>query len=326
MGFISDLLSAKNDYKAQGVQTQNADYMAKIQQILGQVGDYSEASRVAGQQNQLAETLRGQVAGQGPSLAQLQLQNATDRNTQQAAGMIASQRGLNPALAARQILTQQADINQQAANQSAQQRMQEQFGAEAQLGGLLGQQRQQAVAQTAGQNQLLDSLGSMQQAQNNLAVQQNLGVQGINAGVASGNQQGQNSITGGIINAIGGAGAKAAGKADGGEIEGQPVVEGDDERNDTVPALLSPGEVVIPRSLVDEENFDPKRIVEFVMKSKGLKMAEGGEVKKGPDLEQDKVRAFVEAFGAQKKEAQPQGYSRVLQSKQKLDKVRGDKP
>lgn len=39
-------------------------------------------------------------------------------------------------------------------------------------------------------------------------------------------------------------------KAGGGHIPGEPVVNGDSERNDTFHAMLSPGEVVIPRSVV----------------------------------------------------------------------------
>lgn len=41
-------------------------------------------------------------------------------------------------------------------------------------------------------------------------------------------------------------------KAAGGNVPGEPVVEGDDERNDTFHAMLSPGEVVIPRTIVQE--------------------------------------------------------------------------
>lgn len=39
---------------------------------------------------------------------------------------------------------------------------------------------------------------------------------------------------------------------DGGKVKGTPVVEGDSPKNDTVPAKLSPGEVVIPRTDVAE--------------------------------------------------------------------------
>jgi hypothetical protein len=51
----------------------------------------------------------------------------------------------------------------------------------------------------------------------------------------------------------------------GGEVKGQAVVPGDDPMNDTVQASLSPGEVVIPRSIAD----DPQAAGEFVAEVKG---------------------------------------------------------
>jgi hypothetical protein len=38
--------------------------------------------------------------------------------------------------------------------------------------------------------------------------------------------------------------------SDGGSVDGQAKVSGDSTKNDTVPAMLSPGEIVIPRSHV----------------------------------------------------------------------------
>lgn len=326
MGFISDLLSAKNQYQAQNVNLQNADYMKQIQQMLGNAGNTQQANQTAQGQTQLAQMLQQQAQGGGPNLAGAQLQAATDRTSQLAAGAVASQRGLNPALAARQILQNQAAVNQQSANQSAQTTMQQQLNSQGLLGNVLGQQRQQDIGQFQANNGLLGELGQLQQGQNQLAVQQNLGVQGINSGVAAGNQSAQNGLTGSLINAAGGAAQQAFKAADGGEVpdKDEPLVEGDHEANDIVPALLSPGEVVLPRSIVDVDNIDPKKIVEFVMKSK--RMASGGEVEKGPQLDADKVRAFVSAFSGEKpKESEPQGYARVLQSRQKLDKIRGEK-
>jgi hypothetical protein len=58
------------------------------------------------------------------------------------------------------------------------------------------------------------------------------------------------------------AGATAAGAYfsqpekmyDGGVVPGKAKVPGDHPANDTVPAMLSPGEVVIPRSMVEDHN------------------------------------------------------------------------
>lgn len=43
--------------------------------------------------------------------------------------------------------------------------------------------------------------------------------------------------------------------AQGGTVPGKAAVHGDSARNDTVPALLSPGEVVIPRSMLQDKAF-----------------------------------------------------------------------
>jgi hypothetical protein len=48
--------------------------------------------------------------------------------------------------------------------------------------------------------------------------------------------------------------------AHGGKVPGEADYEGDDPRNDTVPAVVSPGEVIIPRSIAD----DPDASADFV--------------------------------------------------------------
>jgi hypothetical protein len=49
----------------------------------------------------------------------------------------------------------------------------------------------------------------------------------------------------------------------GGDVPGAPVVGGDDPQNDTVKALLSPGEIVIPRSITQSADA-PERAARFV--------------------------------------------------------------
>lgn len=59
---------------------------------------------------------------------------------------------------------------------------------------------------------------------------------------------------------------------EGGKVPGKAEVQGDSPKNDTVPAILSPGEVVVPRSKVnDEEDFK-----NFMREVKKQKMAKGG--------------------------------------------------
>lgn len=64
--------------------------------------------------------------------------------------------------------------------------------------------------------------------------------------------------------------------ATGGRVPGSAMFGGDDKRNDTVPALLSPGEAVIPRSAMDDPNI--KHLVDSILSGRIQKMAVGGVV------------------------------------------------
>ncbi len=85
-------------------------------------------------QMQLMQQLQQQASGQGPSLAQMQLQKGTDQNISQAMALGASQRGAGQAGMLKGIATQQANIGQGMANDSAMMRLQEQMQARQQLG------------------------------------------------------------------------------------------------------------------------------------------------------------------------------------------------
>ncbi len=75
----------------------------------------------------------------------------------------------------------------------------------------------------------------------------------------------------------------------GGPIPGKAQVQGDSEKNDTQPAMLSPGEVVLPRSVTQGGNVE-KKAIEFLRHLKGnkergygavisaKKMSKGGKV------------------------------------------------
>lgn len=123
-------------------------------------------SQPLGFQNFLANQYMGQAMGQGPSLAQAQLQNATEANMAAAMAQAGSMRGGNPAAMARGLVNQVGDLNQQAANQSAMLRMQEQQNALAGLG---------ATASNMGQLQL----GQGAQAQQGALAQAELGLKGL---------------------------------------------------------------------------------------------------------------------------------------------------
>jgi hypothetical protein len=221
------------------------------------------------------------------------LQQATQQMQAQAAGAMVSQRGLNPALATRLIAQNQAAMSQQAAGQSAQLRLQEQLGAQGQLAQALSAQRGQDI-------QTLGTAGGLQQGQNALGLQNSQGTQAINAQVAAGNQNAQmqaqgidaqteaanaagrnqvgSAIAGGVLSGGGAVlaqwannqkprdmakGGEVRDYRDGGEVPGRAAVKGDSPRNDTVPAVLSPGEVVLPRTVAQAPDA-PDRAAGFV--------------------------------------------------------------
>lgn len=124
-------------------------------------------------QMQVAQQLQQQASGQGPSLAQMQLQQATDRTLNSTLGAIRSATGSNAALSGR---TAALAASQQMANQGAQSgmlRLQEQQGAQSALANLAMQGRAgnqatqdaQLRADMANQNTQLQTLQGNQDAQ-----------------------------------------------------------------------------------------------------------------------------------------------------------------
>lgn len=232
-------------------------------------------------QQKLQNALLAQSQGFGPNLGQMQLQNATGQNIKQNAGFIASQKGINPALAARLGAQSAAQMNQQAAGQSAMLSAQQQMANQQQLAGLYGQEGQQQL-----QNQGI--LQQSQAAQNAALTQGQLGTMSINSGVAAQNAGANQQTAGGILNSAGGAlglgknfahGGEVYNFDFGGEVPGQASVEGDSLTNDKVPAMLSPGEIVIPRS----HTGSLEKMMEFVealqKKESGKKVGYGDVVK-----------------------------------------------
>ena len=200
---------------------------------------------VLARQNSLAEALSAQMRGEGPSVAEQQYKNNLNQIAAQQAGAIASQKGISPGLAARLISNQGAQAQMQGAGQAAALRAGEQLGAMGQLQNLTAQQGNQA-----------------------------LGFQNLNANIAQQNANAQNQVMQGILQGASGAiTGGAVGKYDGGMVSiadalmqrggmvpGMPMVQGDSPKNDTVHAILSPGEIVIPRSLAE----DPERAKRFI--------------------------------------------------------------
>jgi hypothetical protein len=263
-------------------------------------GGLGNQAQVFQQQQQLAQQLQQMGQGQGPSAAQAMLaQQAGNIGAQQAA-LAASQRGAsqNVGLVGRQAAMAGMGAQQQAASQAATLRAQEQLSAldqlrlqQAGMGQLAGQQ----VAQQAQATGALTSasLQAQQQALGALGEQQR-----TQAGIEQATAGAQRGILGGLLGAAGTAAglfkpAPAPGFAKGGEVPshqafinhilegdkmaygkkvpGKAEVEGDSQKNDKVPAMLSPGEIVVPRTAAK----DPDKAAQFAkavaMKSKRKK-------------------------------------------------------
>lgn len=206
-------------------------------------------------------------SGQGPSVADQYVQNAQQQNLAQALAMARSTRGdVNPAMAYRQALQAAAQGNQQAVQQGAMMRAQE---------GIAGRQLAANYAQMGLQEDLANQ-GAWGQAQgiNAGIATQNLGSQ-TSFGTTGMTQTGQtfqgimSGLSGGMAKASTGGGGMAHGgyvtladalKQNGGIVPGSAMYPGDNPKNDTVHAMLSPGEIVIPRSLAE----DPDRAKKFI--------------------------------------------------------------
>jgi len=157
----------------------------------------------------VAQQLRDASVGAGPSVAQAQLAQSTAGNIAAQQSLMAGQRGASASagLLAREASLAGSRAQQQAAGQAATLRAQEQIAARQQLSGLAGQQL--GLAQGAQQLGIQGTTAAQQNIINAIA-QRNA----TQAAIASGNQQFQSGLVGGLI---GGAG-QLIGLAEGGEV------------------------------------------------------------------------------------------------------------
>lgn len=261
-------------------------------------------------QSNVYNQLQGVANGTGPNPAQIMLNQATGANVANQAALMAGQRGAsqNAGLIARQAAQQGANIQQQAVGQGASMQAQQSLNAIGAAGNLATQQAGQQIGQTntnvgaqqSEQQNLLNSIA--QQNNSNVGMQSN--VNSANASLASSAMGNTGKLIGGGLSALGPAAAAAAeggiitkggvsgprsqyGKMlacggnvgsslkDGGHVPGKPAVGGakNSYKNDTVKALLSPGEIVLPRSVT--QSNDPMgaaaKFVQAVMAKRGNK-------------------------------------------------------
>ncbi|MCP4948851.1 MAG: hypothetical protein GY923_15245 [Aestuariibacter sp.] len=98
----------------------------------------------------LADALRDQMAGEGPSVAQMQMQKGLDRSIAGARSVAMSDPRINPAMANRMAMAAQENLALQGNQQAAMLRAQEQMAAQQQMGALLAGARGQDIG-LAGQ-------------------------------------------------------------------------------------------------------------------------------------------------------------------------------
>jgi hypothetical protein len=219
-----------NQNVAQGQQL-TSQQQQFLQQLQGQNGIQNQ-SNVLAQQGQLAAQLQQQANGQGPNVAQNQLNQATGQNTANQAALMAGQRGAsaNVGLMAKQIAQQGAANQQQAAGQAATLGSQQQIAAQQALAGqqqAMGQTAASQIANTQNQQQSLAQNNLAQQgiSQGALANQNNAGVSNVaqqntaNSTIQKGNQQAQMGAFG---EATGSLGSALSAFADGGVVGTPP--------------------------------------------------------------------------------------------------------
>jgi hypothetical protein len=220
---------------------------------------------IYGQQQGLAGALAARAAGQGPSLAEMQMNQSLAQNQKAAAGALAGVRGLNPAMAQRLLLNQQAALSGQAANQGAMLRAQEQLAAQQALGAQLSSMR-------GAEGQMYGQAGQLGLGQSKLGVETEEARKNRELEIAKANQAAEENrqrtqiaanqayaADNGMIGDIG-SGVIEAGKAaakffaDGGKVNEEHLTKLDNTKNDVIPAMLSEGEVVIPRSIMHSKD------------------------------------------------------------------------
>jgi hypothetical protein len=193
--------------------------------------DTGNADAERGRTEQLLGQLQQQAAT-GDGAWEKTLADATQRAqaTASAIGQSQANNGGNYQTSLMNIANAQTGAAQRGVGQGNILRAQSQQDAQGQLGDLLGRTGEQDIGQAAD-------------------------VAGVNQGVRELNNQLRANFRQSSGNTAAGAGQAAAtiaAASDGGRVPGQPVVFGDDSRNDTQPAMLSPGEIVVPRSAADD--------------------------------------------------------------------------
>jgi hypothetical protein len=273
----ASLAANMNPYAMQGLSNQ-ANVYAQQQALAGALQAQSMGQGPNPAQAQLAQNTAANTANQAALMAG---QRGSNANAGLMARQIGMQGGANQQAMAGQAATLQAQ-QQLAAQQALMQQQSQMAGLASQQVGQYGNAvNAQAQNALGGYQASLGAIG----AQNQTAQQSQANINNANAGFIGDLFKGVS----GAMNGGGGAAAKAAvptqtvafggtiqdphhqafasiyhpsmmfngGTAPeiDGKVPGKAAVAGDHPKNDTVPAMLSPGEIVIPKSIL--EGKDP---------------------------------------------------------------------
>lgn len=282
-------------YQANLAPVSNYNYSPDISATLHDVGQFRGMNEAAaGQQQDYISQLQNLAQGNGPSPASIALANALSTNAGNTARAVAGTRGINPALAAKMAADTYGQSGSELAAQGSLLKSQEQLGAYGQLGNALSSMRGQDIQSQQVAGGLATGLGGLANAENANNITNQMEAQRINAGVASANTDFGSKLLGGLTSGASGAAGLALMAAHGGKIshpdhllafaegikhahlmltggkvDGKANVDGDSEQNDTVPAMLSPGEVVIPRSKANNPEAAKKFVAAIMARKKG---------------------------------------------------------
>lgn len=254
MSWLSGLLGLNDGVNQQQLNDSYNAYQntAQAQQALLNA---LQAQNGLGNQTQVYNQLQGVVNGTGPNPAQAMLNQATGQNVANQAALMAGQRGAssNVGLMARQAAQQGANIQQQAVGQGATLQANQSLNALGQAGNMANTMASNQIGQTnanaAGALNEQQILQSANQAQN----QTTGGIfGGLLGGAASAATAGLMKANGGVIEPASHAGrffAHGGNVGDkmksGGQVPGKPSISHNSYKNDTVKAMLTPGEVVM---------------------------------------------------------------------------------
>lgn len=180
---------ANNALQSQFAQQMAANQSQQAPTVAAAQVDPTQQAQFRDAQTGLLGQLEAQSQGQGPSLANQQLQAGTQANIRSAMAQGTTGYGVNPALAQRNILQAAGTANQQAAQQAAMNRTQEQLNAQQQLAGLANQGRTSDIGMATTNADLSQQAGlANQQSQLTTNNQQNQMTQFLDSGQNTINQ------------------------------------------------------------------------------------------------------------------------------------------